>query len=120
MLSLYNQFGHIKKDSKDIESNFKIIFPTEDFVAESHLGVEGASSVILQGQYWDDGPGFPKKSFCKLEGKSKFLNRNLFHAKFMIAIEKENEGEINDDTVLYFGSHNFSGGAWGNIEKNGS
>jgi tyrosyl-DNA phosphodiesterase-1 len=30
------------------------------------------------------------------------------------------ESEIDDDTTLYFGSHNFSAGAWGNIEKDGT
>ena len=27
---------------------------------------------------------------------------------------------VTDDTVLYFGSHNLSQGAWGNVEKNGT
>ena len=45
---------------------------------------------------------------------------NLYHAKFMIITEKGKEGEITDETVLYFGSHNFSAGAWGNLEKNDS
>lgn len=31
--------------------------------------------------------------------------------------DKKNFEEINDDTYLYFGSHNLSGGAWGNVEK---
>ena len=28
--------------------------------------------------------------------------------------------EITDDSLLYFGSHNFSPSAWGNIEKGGT
>ena len=27
------------------------------------------------------------------------------------------DGKITDDTLLYFGSHNLSAGAWGNKEK---
>lgn len=27
---------------------------------------------------------------------------------------------ISDNSILYFGSHNFSPSAWGNIEKNGT
>jgi tyrosyl-DNA phosphodiesterase-1 len=38
----------------------------------------------------------------------------------MIVTCKDKPDEITDDTVLYFGSHNFSGGAWGNLEKNDS
>ncbi len=39
----------------------------------------------------------------------------MYHAKFFIVTEDNDE--ITDDTVLYFGSHNFSAGAWGNLEK---
>lgn len=39
----------------------------------------------------------------------------------MIVTEKgANKDAITDDTVLYFGSHNFSAGAWGNLEKDGA
>ena len=30
------------------------------------------------------------------------------------------DNKISDNTLLYFGSHNFSPSAWGNIEKNGT
>ena len=84
MLSIYNQFAKTQKDSKNIGDNFKIIFPTEDYVKESYLGVENAESIRLQGQYWDEANGFPKKSFYKLEGKNRLVDKNLFHAKFFI------------------------------------
>jgi len=45
------------------------------------------------------------------------LDKNLYHAKFMIVTSKNEPDKISDDTVLYFGSHNLSGGAWGNQEK---
>ena len=35
----------------------------------------------------------------------------------MIVTSKNEPDKISDDTVLYFGSHNLSGGAWGNQEK---
>jgi len=35
----------------------------------------------------------------------------------MIVTDKSKKDEITDDTVLYFGSHNLSAGAWGNLEK---
>jgi hypothetical protein len=39
----------------------------------------------------------------------------------MIVTEKgSHKDEITDETVLYFGSHNFSAGAWGNLEKDGT
>ena len=47
------------------------------------------------------------------------MNSNLFHAKIMIVNDKEDD-KINDNSLLYFGSHNFSPSAWGNIEKGGT
>eukprot|EP00347_Sterkiella_histriomuscorum_P001407 403372152 len=120
MTSMYNQFGKSKKVSEDIHQNFRVIFPTIGYVSTSHLGPENASSIILQESYWYDTPGFPRKSFYRQVGKSKLLDKNLYHTKFMIITDKGKESEITDDTVLYFGSHNFSGGAWGNLEKNDS
>jgi tyrosyl-DNA phosphodiesterase-1 len=74
----------------------------------------------LQQKYWEETSGFPKKAFSKLEGRTKALGKNLFHTKLIIVADKENNQEITDNTTLYFGSHNFSGGAWGNQEKDGS
>jgi len=81
-------------------------------VQTSHLGQENASSVILNEDYYR-GPDFPRASFHRQEGKTKALDRNLYHTKFFMAGEGDNQ-------VLYFGSHNLSAGAWGNQEKNGS
>ena len=83
----------------------------------SHLGVEMASSVILQEKFWEDIHDFPKSSFFRLKGANNDLDRNLFHAKIMIVNDKDLD-HISDDSLLYFGSHNFSPSAWGNIEKN--
>lgn len=80
------------------------------------MGVEHASSIILNPQYWNE-QGFPRKAFCRQEGRTKVLDKNLYHAKFIIVSEEGKEDEVTDDTVLYFGSHNFSAGAWGNLEK---
>ena len=77
-----------------------------------------ASSCILQEKFWDDVGDFPKESFHHLASISKALDRNLFHAKIMVINDENNK--INDESLLYFGSHNFSPSAWGNIEKGGS
>ena len=103
--------------SENITNHFKVVFPTEDYVQKSHLGVEMATSVLLQAKFWDEVTDYPKESFHKLEAANPSLDRNLFHAKIMV-INNENN-EISDDSLLYFGSHNFSPSAWGNIEKQG-
>ena len=38
----------------------------------------------------------------------------------MIIVTKDDSGKIDDDTLLYFGSHNFSTNAWGKQEKQGT
>ena len=38
----------------------------------------------------------------------------------MIVVTKTDKGIIDDDTMIYFGSHNFSSNAWGKEEKSGS
>ena len=78
-----------------------------------------ASSIILQEQFWEDVPDYPKRSFHHLQGTPAQLDRNLFHAKILIVNDKETD-QINDNSLLYFGSHNFSPSAWGNIEKAGT
>ena len=37
----------------------------------------------------------------------------------MIVNDNDNEKDITDDTLLYLGSHNLSGAAWGTLEKDG-
>jgi tyrosyl-DNA phosphodiesterase 1 len=104
-----------------IQQKLNIMFPTEEHVEDSHLGVPNASSMILPAKNWDDTKDFPKTSFCKQEARTPKLNGNLYHAKYLVASRKDTNGHvIDDDTLLYFGSHNLSAAAWGNMEKQGS
>ena len=97
------------------------MFPTEEHVEDSHLGVANAASMILPAKNWDDTKDFPKSSFCKQEARTSKLDSNLYHAKFIVVSRKDEHGHvIDDDALLYFGSHNLSGEAWGNMEKKGS
>jgi len=93
------------------------MFPTEEHVEDSHLGVSNAASIILPAKNWDDTKDFPKTSFCKQQAANQKLEGNLYHAKYLVASRKEDGHVIDDDTLLYFGSHNFSAAAWGNMEK---
>ena len=53
-----------------------------------------------------------------MEASLNIFEGNLFHAKIMIVNDDDNK--ISDNSLLYFGSHNFSPSAWGNVEKNQS
>lgn len=91
------------------------------------MGPENASSIILNAKYWAD-PNFPTKKFFKQEARDETLAGNLHHTKFIVsaAITEQKKGEerqkfaVSDYSVLYFGSHNLSPSAWGNMEKNGT
>ena len=53
-----------------------------------------------------------------MEGKNKAFDRNISHSN-MIVVTKDEKGVIDDDTLIYFGSHNFSSAAWCKEEKGG-
>ena len=47
----------------DVNKYVRIMFPTEEHVEDSFLGVEQASSIIMQPKFWDDGI-LPRECFC--------------------------------------------------------
>ncbi len=98
------------------EKAVNIIFPTEQYIRESHIGVEGALCVRCPDSAWVM-KTFPKTSFCKLEPAHELVDKITYHSKMFVAGPAE---EISDDSILYFGSHNFSPSAWGNMELFGT
>jgi tyrosyl-DNA phosphodiesterase 1 len=100
----------------NVSKNYRIIFPTDEFVKASYLGAENANSLFLNQEYWNNNEDFPRNSFYKQESVSEETDHNLFHAKIMVFHNKE-DAEINDETAIYVGSHNFSPSAWGNISR---
>ena len=47
----------------DVLKQISILFPTEEHVEDSHLGVANASSIIMAAKFWDD--VLPKECFCR-------------------------------------------------------
>lgn len=76
-----------------VGGHFKILFPTEEHVEDSYLGVEGANSVILRAQYWDD-EKFPKQCFHRQDAVDERFEGNLYHAKWMVVTD-EAVGDLN-------------------------
>ena len=64
-------------------------------------------------------PSFIKEALSMYEPSSKatYFEGIIPHLKIMIVTHNSNF-EIDDDTVIYFGSHNFTASAWGKYEKN--
>jgi hypothetical protein len=48
-----------------IVKKLNIMFPTEEHVEDSHLGVKNADSIILSSKIWDDTKEFPKACMTK-------------------------------------------------------
>ena len=91
-----------------------LVFPSFKNVQDSFLGPDGAGVFFVKQEHYEK-KGFPKESFCLFEG-TEGLSGHLSHSKVMILHDRY---EIQDSTVIYVGSHNFSGAAWGALEKGG-
>ena len=55
--------------------------------------------------------------------KEQYKDRKtVFHSKIFITGKRNKEGKfiLNNDSMIYIGSHNLSASAWGNYEKNGT
>ena len=64
-------------------------------------------------------PAFIKETLAQFEpsGRSPNFEGIIPHLKVCVATHS---AEVDDDTVIYFGSHNFTASAWGKYEKEGS
>jgi tyrosyl-DNA phosphodiesterase 1 len=100
-------------------TNIDIVFPTVKYVKSFPLGPQLSSCLFLGYDAFNSN----REKFKQLELLPEHEKcKTIFHSKFIIASESNNEGEIQitDNTIFYFGSHNLSLAAWGNFEKNDS
>ena len=70
----------------------RILFPTEEHVEDSHLGVAQADSIIMQPKFWDDG-NLPKECFCGQKAKYKEVDGNLYHSKWIVSVDQNEDDE---------------------------
>ncbi|OMJ80397.1 hypothetical protein SteCoe_19350 [Stentor coeruleus] len=111
--------GTLKKDiCKSFTNNpnceIDIIFPCFRNVMESHLGTPGAGVFFMKENSYKN-EDFLHKNLCSMEGPTESFSGHLSHSKVLIIHDNY---EINDETLIYIGSHNLSGAAWGKYEKN--
>ena len=96
--------------------NIDIIYPTEDYINSFPLGKELSSCLFLS----IDAYNFHKTKFKIIELKKEYEDKKtIFHSKCFITGERDKNGifQINDNSIFYFGSHNFSAAALGSYEK---
>jgi tyrosyl-DNA phosphodiesterase 1 len=110
----YDLTGSIVSQER-INDRFGLIYPTESYVRKSHLGIYGCECCHLKTSIYSQS-NFPRGSFYRLEPRIPGFDRVVSHSKMIVATRDE-KGAIDDDTLIYFGSHNFSSNAWGKEEK---
>eukprot|EP01017_Pseudomicrothorax_dubius_P024515 TRINITY_DN2604_c0_g2_i1.p1 TRINITY_DN2604_c0_g2~~TRINITY_DN2604_c0_g2_i1.p1 ORF type:complete len:530 (-),score=122.28 TRINITY_DN2604_c0_g2_i1:115-1704(-) len=93
-----------------------VIYPTKSYIQEESIGPEFSGCLLLASKNWDKDT-FPKKSFSKYEGKEDyaFSHGAIPHLKVFVVCNED--FSVDDDTIIYYGSHNFSPAAWGKYEK---
>ncbi|CAD8052683.1 unnamed protein product [Paramecium primaurelia] len=108
----------IINQQEEEQSKLKLIYPTADYIEnQTHGGVDFANPLHFKKQLYEN-PKFPKHLFYKYQGSDHYYwhTGNIPHLKVMIITGLDED--INDYTSIYIGSHNFSQGAWGKMEKN--
>jgi len=117
MSEFYQAFcGYLNsKIMKEITQYFEIIYPTEAYIKNCIAGAQYASEVVLFRNMYSS-MEFPKNSLFKLDSihTHKSYERQLFHAKVAILSRRH---KLSDESILYFGSHNFTASAWGRFDK---
>lgn len=98
-------------------STLGLIYPTLERVKACRRGLDAGLTTFLDETTYQS-PAFPKASLRKLEDPTDFpeITGHLCHSKVLIV----GNSAIDDDSLLYFGSHNLSSSAWGRFEKAGS
>lgn len=98
------------------EASCQLVFPTFKTVKESHYGPPGGGTSYFKEEYWNS-RSFPKAILHEFHGPQDFsaIRGHLSHSKVVIS----HSDTIDDNTALYFGSHNMSAAAWGKFEKKG-
>ena len=111
---------HLSKDlNRKIKSMFKVIFPTEQYVQNSTLGPKMANCIFLDYDRYHSRK-FKKKVFAKFEGNENIKNNDKVIPHLKVCIISNNYGKINDDTIIYIGSHNMTKAAWGRYNRLGT
>lgn len=98
----------------------KIIYPTEHYVVnESYAGYEYAAPLCLMSKNFEK-TSFVKECLYKFEGSEDYNFHHGILPHLKVCLLTNEKHEINDSSVIYFGSHNCTSSAWGKYEKNKS
>ena len=95
-----------------------MIWPSENYVTESQLD-NGLAQCLFLNKDTVKKPAFLKQVLKPFIGNPNYAyHHGVFpHTKIFFVLDESLE--VNDDTFVYFGSHNFTSSAWGKNGKDG-
>lgn len=94
--------------------NFRIVFPTKNYVSNSEYKELAGCLFFKQNQLNDN---WPKESLCKFECSPNYAFNEGVIPHLKVCIISREGSLIDDDSIIYFGSHNFTPSAWGSVNK---
>ena len=101
---------------KDLVKLVKVVYPTKKYVEKSVNGPEYANCLSLSEECYHS-TFFLNDYFCQFKASEQCsFYEGVIPQINMFIVTDENE-EINDNTFIYYGSHNLSSSAWGKYEK---
>ena len=103
-------------DNKNsIINMFNVIYPSSKYINGSYFGESRANCLFLKRMIYDSFK-FQKSVMRAFEGNLNVEGNNSVTPHYKIFLITHN-GIIDDDTIVYIGSHNFTQSAWGKYEK---
>ena len=114
-MTLFSQKIDSSSSSSAID-RIHLIYPTETYVKECLSGPDSAGTLFLSRDFYESGK-LPKRIFHQFDAPADYAYHQGIVPHLKVFVITDDDNEINDDTVIYYGSHNFSPGAWGKYEK---
>lgn len=111
---------HLSKEvAQGLKNMFSVVFPDEAHVQNSALGPENANCIFLDHDRFHSHK-FQKQVLTKFQGNGHVRNNETVIPHLKICVVSNAKGRINDDTILYVGSHNMTKAAWGRYNREGT
>ena len=102
---------------QDLASNrVRVVFPSREYIENSIEGPDYSGCLILNPDMYQKDT-FCKQIFHHFQGTEDYAFHEGIIPHLKVFIVADESGNIDDDTYIYFGSHNFSPSAWGRYEK---
>lgn len=102
-----------------LKNMFRVVFPSKKHVTNSALGPKNANSLFLDHVGYTSRK-FEKSVMAKFEANGLLKSKTNVIPHLKIAIISNDNGNINDDTIIYLGSHNMTKAAWGRFSGLGN